>query len=562
MHSNTEEKNSVLEYAKSLTLLCVEDNQTTQIIYESIFEDIFDNIIFANDGVIGYQTFIDNDVDIIITDYEMPNLDGLEMTQKIRVINKEIPIILISAIEDIQIISKALQFKISNFVKKPVVSVDVIEAIIDVLKLIIANNYLKEQRAKKLKELQDKEKYSSYQEDLGFSKELNILRNDFYYKMITSDGISLVDFLYKPLDILSGDAYSARIIDEHTTFYLMVDGMGKGLSASLTAMIVTSFVNHIIDKMLFLDSFELGIIIYETIEYIKPILLEEEALAIDFLVIDDNEKMLYYSKFAMPVLLMQTTNNNIIRLKSNNPPLSKWQSTFNIDNFDISNINKFLIYTDGIVENNTIYTNKLYSEFIEKDFLESFTKESFKQKLFNKISTQEDDITLIFIHKLNFNNSNLIINKFSSTLENIDIANEWYENIWLNITDNKKSIYNAGIVFTELFMNAHEHGNLGISANYKHYLLDKGNYFEYLMKKEKEISKKIIVKINKIEYANESFLITKIVDEGNGFDTQTLSDIFRNSQKFNGRGVFVSRKNSFGIYYNSKGNAVLFLNKI
>jgi two-component system, HptB-dependent secretion and biofilm response regulator len=57
-------------------------------------------------------------------------------------------------------------------------------------------------------------------------------------------------------------------------------------------------------------------------------------------------------------------------------------------------------------------------------------------------------------------------------------------------------------------------------------------------------------------------MVTQITDEGDGFDTQILSKIFRNSTKFNARGVFVSRKNSLGIYYNSKGNSVLYLNKI
>ena len=93
------------------------------------------------------------------------------------------------------------------------------------------------QRAKKLKELQKKHEYNSYQEDLTFAKELNILRNDFYYQMIDSSHVTLVDFLYQPLDLISGDAYTARRIDNHRTFYLIVDGMGKGLSASLTAMI-------------------------------------------------------------------------------------------------------------------------------------------------------------------------------------------------------------------------------------------------------------------------------------------------------------------------------------
>jgi hypothetical protein len=68
--------------------------------------------------------------------------------------------------------------------------------------------------------------------------------------------------------------------------------------------------------------------------------------------------------------------------------------------------------------------------------------------------------------------------------------------------------------------------------------------------------------MRKIQHCDSSYIITKIVDEGNGFDTQVLSEIFRNSDTFNGRGVFVSRKNSLGIYYNAKGNSVLFLHKV
>jgi len=559
---NTQEEDLVLEYTKSLTLLCVEDNKTAQIMYESILEDIFEKIIFANDGCIGYEEFINNKIDMVITDYKMPNLDGLEMIEKIRKIDRDIPIVLISAIEDIDIIVKAFNCKVSSFIKKPIISAEVFSTVMNVTRLIIANNFLREKREAKLKKFQDKEKYNSYQEYLGFAKELNILRNDFYYKMKDSNGISLIDFLYKPLDVMSGDAYSARIIDSNRTFYLMVDGMGKGVSASLTAMIITSFINYLIDKMLLLGNFDLNRLIYEAIEYIKPVLLDEEALAIDFVLIDNKNNMLHYSKFAMPVLLMQTLNYEIIRLKSNNPPLSKWQSTFKVDSYDISKISKYLIYTDGIIENETICDNKQYSEYIENDLLNSFTREDFKNSFFEKVVNQEDDLTLIFIHKLNFNNTTIIKKEFNSTLKNIDIANDWYEEILLGFTDNKKLIYNATVVFTELFMNAHEHGNLGIDSQNKHRFLEDNTYFDILSSKELECDKMITVKINKIDYIKDSFIITQIIDDGDGFDTDILSDIFRNSQKFNGRGVFVSRKNSSGIYYNSKGNSVLFLNKI
>lgn len=87
----------------------------------------------------------------------------------------------------------------------------------------------------------------------------------------------------------------------------------------------------------------------------------------------------------------------------------------------------------------------------------------------------------------------------------------------------------------------------------------------YILKhypKEKECDKEIEVKVDKVLHHDDLYIITKISDEGDGFDTQILSEIFRNSKKFHGRGVFVSRKNSFGIYYNAKGNSVLFINKI
>jgi len=264
----------------------------------------------------------------------------------------------------------------------------------------------------------------------------------------------------------------------------------------------------------------------------------------------------------MPVTLMQNNKNEIIRLKSNNPPLCKWSDTFNISSHDISDISKFLIYSDGIVENETIYENKPYSDFIEKDFLNSFTREDLKASFFEKASIQEDDLTLVYIHKLDLLSSVLSTKTFSSTLADVDEASEWYDEVWADITDDIKLTYGASVVFTELYMNAFEHGNLGINAAQKHKLLDDDIYFETLSKVEKTCTKKIRVRVNKIEHYDSDYIITQITDEGEGFDTQILSEIFRNSATFNGRGVFVSRKNSLGIYYNAQGNSVLYLNKV
>ena len=417
---------------------------------------------------------------------------------------------------------------------------------------------------KRIQELENKQEYADYQEKLGLEKELTILRNDFYYKMtsLSSESVSLIDFLYRPLDTMSGDAYTARKIDNFRTFYFIIDGMGKGLSASLTAMIMASFTNHIIDKMIEHNQFDLYLLVFETLHYIQNVLLEEEVLAIDYIVIDDEHATINYAKFAMPVSFMQNSKDEIIRLKSNNPPMSKYQNDFKISTYDISDIDKFLFYSDGIVENSTIYGDKTYADFIEEDFKHSSTRQELVDNIFAKISTQEDDLTLAFITKLKFDKSTHIQTKtFGTSLDEVERANKWYTEVIHNFCENKSVKYAAQIVFSELFMNAYEHGNLGIKANTKHKLIEDDIYFKTLSEKEQNCSKTITVTIEKLQNEKSTSVVTKIVDEGEGFNTNILSDIFRNSQTFNGRGVFVSRRNSMGIYYNTTGNTVLFINK-
>ena len=561
MHSTIDR--SVLDYLKSLTLLCVEDNKTTQLLYDSIFEDLVKKIIFANNGEDGYQKFYDEDINIIIADYDMPVLNGIDMIKKIRNVDKDIPIILVSAIQEIDVIVQALQLNVNNFIKKPIVATEVMQAIENVSKLLIANNYIKEQREKRIKEFEKKEKYNSYQEDLAFSKELNIVRNDFYYHMIDNQCTALIDFFYKPLDVLSGDSYSVRKINDNIAFYLIVDGMGKGLSASLSSMLMTSYVNHTIDQMKNNSNFNLTNLVEMSLEYIRPILLDEEALSIDFITINCKEHIINYSKFAMPSILMQTKDEQIIKIKSNNPPMSKYTKDLTLSSYSTENISKFLFYSDGFIENSTITNDKQYAEFIENDFLNSFSKEEMVSNFLRRTYLQEDDITFIIINQLDLNSNNKFVEKvFKSTLNAVEEANDWYSNVWSNLSNNYKLTYNAGIVFSELFMNAYEHGNLGLDTKTKHKLLNDNTYFTKLEEMQEGCNKNITVKLHTIEHGTNRYIVTTIKDEGNGFDTNILSKLFKKSTSFNGRGVYISKKSSMGVYYNGIGNSVLFLHKI
>ncbi|WP_321777302.1 response regulator [Sulfurimonas sp.] len=108
---------TILEFMQSLTLLCIEDNKTTQLLYDAIFEDYVEKIIFADDGQDGYEKYDSNDIDVIITDYAMPKLNGLEMIEKIRKSDKTIPIILVTVISEADVIIQALNLNVNNFIK-------------------------------------------------------------------------------------------------------------------------------------------------------------------------------------------------------------------------------------------------------------------------------------------------------------------------------------------------------------------------------------------------------------------------------------------------------------
>jgi two-component system, HptB-dependent secretion and biofilm response regulator len=415
----------------------------------------------------------------------------------------------------------------------------------------------------------DKERYNEYQEQLAFQKELNILRNDFYYQMIecpkcdNRSKIILPDALYSPLDILSGDAYSLRKIDKYRIVILVIDGMGKGVSASLSAMLMTAFINHKIDIMLKNSNFKFKKLIKSAMRYIQPILLEEEMISIDFTLIDQRHNTLEYAKFAMPPTLIQTQLKEIVKLKSNNPPMNRYDSDIKISKIDISSITKFLFYTDGVVENSTKNGKHTYASFIEEDFLNSFVKQEFVDRFFSKIEHQEDDVTMIFINKFNLSKNTLHSRRFSTSLKELETAGEWYESLWKSIAkENLAIVQNAQIVFTELMMNAYEHGNLAIGSQTKQHLLQTDEYFPTLLAKEINCTKKISVEIDTIKYKSTNYIITKISDEGDGFDTNILNKIFRNSHHFHGRGVYLSKQSSYGIYYNDKGNSVIFLQKI
>ncbi len=80
-------------------LLVVDDSVTTRTLEKSILEAAGYEVVTAADGQAGWKLLQEQDVDLVITDIEMPRMDGFELTEAIRRSQRfpELPVILISA---------------------------------------------------------------------------------------------------------------------------------------------------------------------------------------------------------------------------------------------------------------------------------------------------------------------------------------------------------------------------------------------------------------------------------------------------------------------------------
>lgn len=103
-----------------LTVLYVEDDEEIRIELRLFLEKRVGRLILAADGLEGLQRFEEMRPDLVITDIRMPNMDGLSMSEAIRRLAPEIPIIVTTAYNDESFFLRAIETGVDHYVLKPV----------------------------------------------------------------------------------------------------------------------------------------------------------------------------------------------------------------------------------------------------------------------------------------------------------------------------------------------------------------------------------------------------------------------------------------------------------
>jgi diguanylate cyclase (GGDEF)-like protein len=131
--------------SKQLNALYVEDDEKVQEQSIKLFDSFFKEVIIKSNGVEALEEFKANpDIDLIITDIAMPKMDGIELINEIRELNKHIPIIILSAMNNQKILTQAIKLGVDGYCLKPIDLFDFSEVLMKIIEKIKLENQVKE----------------------------------------------------------------------------------------------------------------------------------------------------------------------------------------------------------------------------------------------------------------------------------------------------------------------------------------------------------------------------------------------------------------------------------
>ncbi|AXH09678.1 hypothetical protein CP960_09490 [Malaciobacter halophilus] len=143
-----------INFIEELTVLYVEDDPVIRENLLSCFEPLFKKTFVAVDGKDGLKKFKKHkkEIDIVITDINMPYIDGIEMIKLIKNINPKIACLITTAYSDKQYLLDSVDYGVNHYILKPF-KIDTL--LKEVEKSYLSTYYIKElsQRNREIEQL-------------------------------------------------------------------------------------------------------------------------------------------------------------------------------------------------------------------------------------------------------------------------------------------------------------------------------------------------------------------------------------------------------------------------
>ncbi|QKF78728.1 EAL domain-containing protein [Arcobacter defluvii] len=106
--------------SEKIYILYIEDDKIVADSVSRTLQLLNQKIFTAYDGEEALGIIEKNPIDIIITDIRMPKLNGINLVEKLRQKDLDIPVIITTAFNEIDYLKKAIELSIESFIEKPI----------------------------------------------------------------------------------------------------------------------------------------------------------------------------------------------------------------------------------------------------------------------------------------------------------------------------------------------------------------------------------------------------------------------------------------------------------
>ena len=101
------------------TILVIDDEPMIRFLLKEAISDWEYEFVEATRAQQGIEILKNQKVDLILLDIQLPQMNGLEAIQKIREINKYVPVFMINAFHNLKDVVDMLEVKVQDFIAKP-----------------------------------------------------------------------------------------------------------------------------------------------------------------------------------------------------------------------------------------------------------------------------------------------------------------------------------------------------------------------------------------------------------------------------------------------------------
>jgi len=328
------------ESLKQLTLLYVEDEEGIRNEVSHFLARRVGRLLTAVNGREGLDIYLAQRPDLVLSDIQMPVMDGLGMAEEIKKLHPDTPIIFTTAFNAPTYLQRAISLGIDGYAVKPMNLEELLQCILRCVDVLMQRQEIAISRAQ----------LAAYHQA---AEEERRLVADLMARMMRPANLQDAQLKYwlRPAEIVGGDLVAAARNRNHKLYIMLADSTGHGLPAALNLLPI----NHIFYSMVS-KGLPLTLMVEEMNWAVREQSPTERYVSALVACIDSRNRVAEVWNGGLPGAFFINDSGKIVRqFESANFPLGVLDRTFTAmtEIYQWSEPGQLFIYSDGLedVEN-------------------------------------------------------------------------------------------------------------------------------------------------------------------------------------------------------------------